>query len=58
MQRMLTRGCEDAALSWLKGAIEYAYSHGHRKTLAYLEAVVADMVFESRATSGRASVIE
>lgn len=58
MHQTLTRGCEDATLAWLKGALEHAYSQGQCKTLAYLEAVIADMVFEMKVIERRASVVE
>jgi hypothetical protein len=38
-------GNESAALAWLEEALEYAYAHGQIQTLAYLEAVIEDVVF-------------
>jgi hypothetical protein len=38
-------GNESAALTWLEEALEYAYAHGQMQTLAYLEAVIEDVVF-------------
>ncbi len=37
-------GNETAALTWLEEALEYAYAHGQMQTLAYLEAVIEDVV--------------
>jgi hypothetical protein len=31
---------------WLEGILEHAYSHGQHLALAYLEAVMEDVVFE------------
>ena len=33
------------ALAWLEEALEHAYAHGQIKSLAYLEAVMEDVVF-------------
>ncbi len=33
------------SLAWLEKAIEHAYAHGQMQTLAYLEAVMEDVVF-------------
>jgi hypothetical protein len=38
-------GNESVALAWLEEALEYAYAHGQMQTLAYLEAVMEDVVF-------------
>ncbi len=38
-------GKEPVSLAWLEEALAYAYAHGQMKTLAYLEAVIEDMVF-------------
>jgi hypothetical protein len=38
-------GNESVALGWLEEALEHAYKHGQIKTLAYLEAVMEDVVF-------------
>ena len=38
-------GNESVTLTWLEDALEHAYAHGQMKTLAYLEAVIEDMVF-------------
>jgi hypothetical protein len=34
------------SLAWLKDALEHAYANRQTKTLAYLEAVIEDLVFE------------
>ncbi len=36
---------EPVSLAWLEEALAYAHAHGQMKTLAYLEAVIEDMVF-------------
>jgi hypothetical protein len=33
------------SLAWLEEALEHAYAHGQMKTLAYLEALMEDVVF-------------
>ena len=38
-------GNESVALAWLEEALEHAYAHRQMKTLAYLEAVMEDVVF-------------
>jgi hypothetical protein len=38
-------GNESVALAWLEEALEHAYAHGQIKSLAYLEAVMEDVVF-------------
>jgi hypothetical protein len=38
-------GNESVSLAWLEEAIEHAYAHGQMKSLAYLEAVMEDVVF-------------
>jgi hypothetical protein len=39
-------GEESVSLAWLEDALEHAYAHGQMQTLAYLEAVMEDVVFE------------
>jgi hypothetical protein len=38
-------GKESVSLAWLEEALEYAYAHRQMQTLAYLEAVMEDVVF-------------
>jgi hypothetical protein len=38
-------GEESVSLAWLEDALGYAYVHGQMQTLAYLEAVMEDVVF-------------
>ena len=45
MHQMLTPDDEIATLAWLEDALEQAYAHGQMTTLAYLEAVMEDVVF-------------
>ena len=43
----LTAGVDDAGcVVWLEGALEYACQHGEIKLLAYLEAVMDEVLFE------------
>ena len=51
-------GNESVTLAWLEDALEHAYAHGQMKTLAYLEAVIEDVVFvmEMAATREASSV--
>ena len=42
-----SKGNESAvSLAWLEDALEHAYTHGQMLALAYLEAVMEDVVFE------------
>jgi hypothetical protein len=36
---------ESVSLAWLEDALEHAHAHGQIKSLAYLEAVMEDVVF-------------
>jgi hypothetical protein len=36
---------ESVTLAWLENALAYAYAHEQMKSLAYLEAVMEDVVF-------------
>ena len=38
-------GNESVSVAWLEDAIEHAHAHGQMKALAYLEAVMEDVVF-------------
>jgi hypothetical protein len=38
-------GNESVSLAWLEEALEHAYAHGQIKSLAYLEALMVDVVF-------------
>jgi hypothetical protein len=50
-------GNASVSLAWLEEALERAYTHGQMKTLAYLEAVIEDMVFEMEMAAHRASLL-
>jgi hypothetical protein len=41
------------SLEWLKDALEHAYANRQTKTLAYLEAVIEDLVFEMEVAATR-----
>ena len=38
-------GNESVSLGWLEDALEHAYAQGKMQTLAYLEAIMEDVVF-------------
>jgi hypothetical protein len=49
---------ESVSLAWLEDALGYAYAHGQMQTLAYLEALMEDVVFEMEmATSKKAFTV-
>jgi isocitrate dehydrogenase len=48
---------KEVTLAWLEEALEHAYSHGQHLALAYLEAVIEDVVFEEEITARTASVV-
>ena len=45
------------SLAWLEDALEHAYAHGQMQTLAYLEAVMEDVVFEVELAARKAFAI-
>ena len=57
MHLTFTQDHEDATLAWLDGALEHAYSHGQSKALAYLEAVMEDVVFEEEIAARKTPVL-
>ncbi|HEV2093351.1 MAG TPA: hypothetical protein VGR18_09335 [Rubrobacter sp.] len=57
MDSMLGAHTEAATLAWLEEALEHAYSHGQHIALAYLEAVMEDVVFEEEMAARTASVV-
>jgi hypothetical protein len=54
---MLVADTKEVTLAWLEEALEHAYSHGQHLALAYLEAVIEDVVFEEEITARTASVL-
>ncbi len=54
---MLVADTEDATLAWLEAALKHAYSHGQHSALAYLEAVIEDVVFEEEMMAREASFV-
>jgi hypothetical protein len=54
---MLVADTKEVTLAWLEAALEHAYSHGQHLALAYLEAVIEDVVFEEEITARTASVV-
>ncbi len=40
-----SEGNEPVSLAWLEAALGHAYAHGQTQALAYLEAVMEDVVF-------------
>jgi hypothetical protein len=57
MHETLTAVDEKATLTWLEGALGYASAHGEMKILAYLEALIEDVVFVMEMTDRRASLV-
>ena len=57
LDSMLGTHTETVTLAWLEHALEHAYSHGQHSALAYLEAVIEDVVFEEETAVRTASVI-
>ena len=45
MHEMSTPDDENATLAWLEDALGLAYARGHMTSVAYLEAVIDDVVF-------------
>ena len=45
MDLAVSVGDESVSLAWLEDALGYAYAHGQMQTLAYLEALMEDVVF-------------
>jgi hypothetical protein len=54
---MLVADTKEVTLAWLEEALKHAYSHGQHLALAYLEAVMEDVVFEEEITARTASVV-
>lgn len=54
---MLTPDDENATLAWLEDALGQAYAYSQMTTLAYLEAVMEDVVFEMEMTARKASLV-
>ncbi len=46
-------GNESVSLAWLEEALEHAYAHGQMKSLAYLEALMEDVVFTMKMAATR-----
>ena len=57
MDPVLVADTREVTLAWLEEALEHAYSHGQHLALAYLEAVIEDVVFEEEITARTASVV-
>ena len=57
MHETLTTGDEKATLVWLEDALVYASAHGEMNFLAYLEAIIEDVVFVMEMTDRRASLV-
>jgi hypothetical protein len=58
LDAMLGADTEEATLAWLGGALEHAYSYGQHLALAYLEAVIEDVMFEEEMAEREASFVE
>lgn len=57
MRQTFTHEHESATMAWLEAALEHAYSHGQLRVLAYLEAVMEDLVFEEQIAVREAHVL-
>ncbi len=57
MDSMSGARTEEATLAWLGGALEHAYSHGQQLALAYLEAVMEDVMFAEEMAARDASFV-
>ncbi len=58
MDSMLGAHTEEVTLAWLGGALDHAYSHGQQLALAYLEAVMEDVVFAEEMAAKRTSCVD
>ncbi len=58
LDSMLRAGTEEATLAWLEGALEHAYSHGQHSALAYLEAVMEDVLFVEELAATKTSFVD
>ena len=57
MDLAASEGNESVSLAWLEDALEHAFAHGQMQTLAYLEAVMEDVVFEMEMAARKAFAI-
>jgi hypothetical protein len=57
MHKTWTPGDEKATMAWLEDALRYASAHGEMKILAFLEALMEDVVFVMEMTDRRASLV-
>jgi hypothetical protein len=57
MHKTWTPGDEKATMAWLEDALGYASAHGEMKILAFLEALMEDVVFVMEMTDRRASLV-
>jgi hypothetical protein len=57
MHETLTTSDDKATLVWLEDALRYASAHGEMNFLAYLEAIIEDVVFVMEMTDRRASLV-
>ena len=57
MHQTFTHQHENATVAWLEAALEHAYFHGQHSTLAYVEAIMEDVVFEEEIADRTASLL-
>jgi hypothetical protein len=57
LDSMLGAHTENATVAWLEAALDHAYSHGQHVALAYLEAVMEDVVFEEEMAARTATFV-
>ena len=48
----------EGCVAWLDGALEHAYMHGQMKLLAYLEAVMEEVLFEEEPSASSQLTLE
>ncbi len=58
MDPRLVADTETATLAWLEVVLEHAYSCGQHLALAYLEAVIEDVVFAEEMAARKASLVD
>ena len=58
LDSMLGAHSEEGTLAWLEAALDHAYSHGQHVALAYLEAVMEDVVFAEEMAARRTSCVD
>ena len=58
MDSKLRAHTEEGTLAWLEAALDHAHSHGQQLALAYLEAVMEDVVLAEEMATRRTSCVD